>query len=223
VAWKESGGFAGTFSPNAAFVEAVVPLPSSGSPYTVQLQWKTNKNAAGATIFAGAGPWPTPGTFSPTRLTVWLLPAAAVNDAVSTSQYSLASSDGAGWTPIDPVTLKSVLSPASSSTYNISGNADLWTANAGYNQDIGIFVSGGVYGKGTLVAWKESGGFAGTFSPNAAFVDGTVHLQGGTTYTVWLAWKTNKQAAGKTIVVGAGPISGQFSPTRLTAVALSSP
>ena len=31
-----------------------------------------------------------------------------------------------------------------------------------------------------------------------------------------LKWKTNINASGKTIYAGAGPISGQFSPTRLT-------
>ena len=41
-----------------------------------------------------------------------------------------------------------------------------------FNQDIGISVIGGVYPTtaGQPEAWKESGGFAGTFSPNAAFV-----------------------------------------------------
>jgi hypothetical protein len=67
-----------------------------------------------------------------------------------------------------------------------------------------------------VVAWKESGGFAGTFSPNAAFVHAVVLLSSGTTYTVKLQWKTNKPAAGATIFAGAGPINGQFSPTRVT-------
>jgi hypothetical protein len=224
VGWKESGGFAGTFSPNAAFVQAVIPLTSAGSPYTVKLQWKTNKNASDATIYAGAGPWPSgTSTFSPTRLTVWLLPAASVNAAVSTSQYSLASSDGAGWLAIDSTKLQLSVSPASAASYEISANADLWTANAGFNQDLGVFISGGIYGTGTLIAWKESGGFAGTFSPNAAFVATVAHLQSGVSYTVWLAWKTNKQGAGSTIFVGAGPIAAAFSPTRLTAIQLSTP
>jgi len=53
VGWKESGGYAGTFSPNAAYVETVVPL-SSGS-HTATLLWKTNRRAASATVFAAAG------------------------------------------------------------------------------------------------------------------------------------------------------------------------
>jgi hypothetical protein len=76
------------------------------------------------------------------------------------------------------------------------------------------------------VAWKESGGFAGTFSPNAAYVETVQHLDAGVQYTYWLAWKTNKQAAGKTIFAAAGPLppsTTSFSPTTLTAFELSSP
>jgi hypothetical protein len=72
-AWKESGGFAGTFSPNAASVETVRPLVA-GTTYIIKLQWKANKNAPGATIWAGAGPIPMgSSTFSPTRLTALLI------------------------------------------------------------------------------------------------------------------------------------------------------
>jgi hypothetical protein len=40
-AWKESGGFASTYSPNAAFVQALVPM-AAGNSYTVVLVWKSN-------------------------------------------------------------------------------------------------------------------------------------------------------------------------------------
>ena len=53
VGWKESGGYAGTFSPNAAYVESVVPL-GSGS-HTASLLWKSNRRAGTATIFDAAG------------------------------------------------------------------------------------------------------------------------------------------------------------------------
>jgi hypothetical protein len=225
AAWKESGGFAGTFSPNAAFVQAFVPLTAAA--HTIKLQWKTNKSAAGATIYAGAGPWPGgTTTFSPTRLTVLLLPTADVAPTVSTQQYTLPSSDGAGWTPIDGTVLRHTFAPGTIYyTYRFAGNGDLWTANAGFNQDVGIFISGGQYGAGTLVAWKESGGFAGTFSPNAAYLETVQHLAGGTSYTFWLAWKTNKQAPGSTIFAAAGPLPAttSFSPTSLTAFELSTP
>jgi len=228
--WKESGGFAGTFSPNAAFLQAVVPLTAAGSPHTIKLQWKANQNAPSKTIYAGAGPWPSgSSTFSPTSLLVQLVPATNIATPSSTLQYNLPNSDGAGWTPIDNTTLKISTAPPGATTFYsllVTGNADLWTANAGFNQDIGIFISGGVYGAGTLVAWKESGGLAGTFSPNAAYVETVQHLQGGASYVIWLAWKTNKQGAGSTIYAAAGPWpsgSATFSPTRLTALGLSSP
>jgi hypothetical protein len=93
-------------------------------------------------------------------------------------------------------------------------NADLLTGTSGYNQDIGIFVSdnGGV---DTLLAWKESGGFAGTFSPNAAFVQTSYPMTAGHTYVFKLKWKTNKNASGATIYAAAGG-PPEFSPTRLT-------
>jgi hypothetical protein len=212
AAWKESGGFAGTFSPNAAFVETVYPM-SGGTTYAVQIVWKTNKAAIGATIAAGAGPIGS--AYSPTRLTADVLPDGYAT-AVRTQQYTLTSSNGSNWVPIDATNLTTTLSPTSSEDAVISGNADLWTATAGVNQDIGIFVSEDG-GTATLVAWKESGGFAGTFSPNAAYVQTVYPVNPGHTYVFTLEWKTNKAAPGSTIYAGAGPISGAFSPTRLTA------
>lgn len=85
------------------------------------------------------------------------------------------------------------------------------TATATVKKDVGIFVSGGTYGNGTPVAWKESGGFAGTFSPNAAFVHTVLPLQGGMTYTVTLEWKANKATSGAIYgAAGGGPV---YSPT----------
>ena len=207
AAWKESGGFAGTFSPNAAYVQTVQSL-TAGTTYTIKLQWKTNKNAAGATIWAGAGP--IAGQYSPTSLIVHLLPdSAPLPNKVSTQQYQLTSSDGATWSDIDATNLSLTMTPSANALVMISGNSDFWTSSAGYNQDLGIDVNG------SIVAWKESGGFAGTFSPNAAYVQAVIPLNAGTTYTIKLRWKTNKSAAGATIWAGAGPIGGQYSPTSL--------
>jgi hypothetical protein len=64
--WKESGGGNGTFSPNAAYIQIVVPL-TAAKAYSVQLVWKANQANSG-TIYAGAGP--IGGAFSPTRLTL---------------------------------------------------------------------------------------------------------------------------------------------------------
>src|SRR3984893_7942879 len=102
MAWKESGGEAGTFSPNAAEVQTVASL-AAGVTYTVRLQWKANHATPGS-IFVGAGlapPMPKtllvtyPTAFSPTRLTAELIPATNVDlrSAVSTKQYILAGSD----------------------------------------------------------------------------------------------------------------------------------
>jgi plastocyanin len=226
VAWKESGGFAGTFSPNAAFVQTVLPM-TANTTYHLKLRWKTNTNtnSNGEVIVAGAGPWPSSSTaFSPTRLTVQLLPAGTnPATAVSTTQYLLTNSDGNTWQDIDPTNLSLALTPATNCLAVISGNADLWTTQPGYNQDIGIYLeeaSAAQY-PGNIVAWKESGGFAGTFSPNAAFVQAVFPMSGATAYHLKLRWKTNKNTnnSGETIVAGAGPwpsTTTHFSATRLT-------
>ena len=211
AAWKESGGYAGTFSPNAAFVETVYPMAAS-TTYAVQIVWKTNRAAIGATIAAGAGPIGS--AYSPTRLTASVLPAG-YQSAVSTQQYELANSDGITWKPMDATHLTATLTASADQSVVVSGNADLWTATAGYNQDLGIFVSDDG-GASQLVAWQEAGGYAGTFSPNAAFVQAVYTLKAGHSYLFTLEWKTNKPASGATILAGAGPIGSAYSPTRLT-------
>jgi len=157
----------------------------------------------------------TPGTFAPVQ-TGGL--GKSLFTAVITTQKSLANSDGVTWTDMDAINLVLSITPAYDCQAILSANADLWTANAGFNQDIGISVSGGAYptAAGQPEAWKESGGFAGTFSPNAAYVETVVALVAGTTYSIKARWKTNKPGT-STIVCGAGPINGNFSPTRLTA------
>ncbi len=208
VAWKESGGFAGTFSPNAAFVKATYGM-TIGHTYVFKLKWKTNKNAAGATIYAGAGNGP----YSPTSLVVQSMAAGAnPYTAVSTNQYWLSNSNGVTWQSIDAALNVSV-TPGADTFSIIGANADLWTANAGYNQDIGIFVSDNG-GADVLLAWKESGGFAGTYSPNAAFAQATYQMTSGHTYAFKLKWKTNRNAPGSTIFAAAGG-SPAFSPSRL--------
>jgi hypothetical protein len=105
----------------------------------------------------------------------------------------------------------------SAETVLVSGNADLWTANGGYNQDLGIFVSKDG-GTATLLAWTESGGFAGTYSPCAAYVQTVYTMSSGHTYVFSLGWKTNIPALGATIEAAAGGGPTVFSPTRLTVV-----
>jgi hypothetical protein len=212
VAWKESGGFAGTYSPNAAFVQAAVPL-AVAAHHQVRLVWKANKAWPANTVFAGAGPGP----FSPTTLSLRFLPTSQVIDAVSTSQYVLASSDGSTWTGVGGAALTITVNRTDNCLVTLTGNADLWTSVAGVNQDLGITVApvDAITYPANLIGWKESGGFAGTFSPNAAAIEAVFAMPSGTTYLATLAWKTNKSSAG---AAHAGAGQAPYSPTRLTAV-----
>jgi hypothetical protein len=196
-------------------VQVALPV-TAGAALSVTLVWKANLADPGA-IFSGAGPINT--QFSPTSLSLLFLPASAATlDHPSTQQYPFPSSDGGTWKAMDFSAFSVTFTPNNDCQAIISGNADLWTANAGVNQDIGIAVSGGSYPTvfGQPEIWKESGGYAGTFSPNAAFVDTTVTLSAGQTYIFQLVWKASKRATGFTIYAGAGPVAGRYSTTRLT-------
>ena len=131
---------------------------------------------------------------------------------VSYAQYRLTGSNGTTWMDMDATNLKLTITPTFDCVALLTANADMWTSAAGLNQDLGISFNGAIAG------WKESGGFAGTFSPNALFLQTMVQMTHGTTYTIKIQWKTNKAAgASQSIWAGAGPINGAFSPTRLTA------
>ena len=216
AAWKESGGFAGTYSPNAGFVQALVPL-TAGTTYTVELVWKSNvPMPAGDSIWIGAG-HASPG-FSPTSLFATLYPSAsAPASAASSQQYTLQATgadSGAAWRAVDASRLSLTVTPSETCWAHITGNADLWTADAGYNQDIGIQVTQG--GWSSITAWKESGGFAGTYSPNASFVQAVYPMDPGITYTIQLAWRANRpMPAGDSIWIGAGGGGAGHSPTTL--------
>ena len=212
VAWKESGGFAGTYSPNAAFVLATVPL--NAGPHAVALAFRGNKTTPRNVVFAGAGPGPS---HSPTTLSLRFLPAGQVIDASSTSQYGLQSSDGSSWSAIDGTALTISVNRSDNCLVILTGNADLWTSVAGINQDLGITITpaDAVTYPSNLIGWKESGGFAGTFSPNAAAIETVFAMPGGSSYTATLVWKTNKSSA-RAAHAGAG--QSPHSPTRLTAV-----
>jgi len=213
VAWKESGGFAGTYSPNAALVETVVHL-SAATNYTIKLRWKANKPTGSTMIHIGAGPIAS--QFSPTSLIAQLVPVAGGNlsNASSTQQYQFRGSDGITWTAMDSSALTLSFSAGSATCVILSGNADLFTANAGYNQDLAVVLDGNVVG------WKESGGYAGTMSPNAAYVQAIVPITAGSTHAVTLMWKTNRRAGTATIFAAAGS-GAPYSPTALVAELIS--
>jgi hypothetical protein len=200
VAWKESGGFAGVFSPNAAFVKATFPAVATHT-YVFKLKWKTNKPAAGAIIYAAAGAGPSP--WSQTSLVAQFVPTSAntVFTSASQNQYSLSNSNGASWQEIDAA-LRVTVAPGANTDSIVGANVDLFTGQAGYNQDVAIFVSDNG-GTDKLLVWKESGGFAGVFSPNAAAAQATFQMTSGHTYVFKLMWKTNKNAPGATIYAAA--------------------
>jgi hypothetical protein len=211
------GTFAGSRAPISLLVGPVPGPPTSGF-HGIGDVWADGFGTVWICTLSG-----TPGTFMPLQQGGL---GNALFSAVSTQQYTLSNSDGVTWVDLDATTLKLVITPSFKCSAVFSGNCDLWTANATYNQDLGIAISGGTYPTtlGQPEAWKESGGFAGTFSPNAAFVQTVKPLAAGTTYTVKLQWKANKPAAGATIYAGAGPIpagSTTFSPTLLSALLIA--
>src|SRR5207248_2483751 len=61
---------------------------------------------------------------------------------VSSAQYHLSNSDGENWRFVDQSALSLTVRPPRDAMVLVTGNADLWTANAGYNQDIGLWTSG---------------------------------------------------------------------------------
>jgi hypothetical protein len=136
-----------------------------------------------------------------------------VSQVATTGQPRLSGSDGTSWTPVDSSVALTV--NPSNCLAIIGANADLWTANAGFNQDLAIAIQpvDGVAYPGGIAGWKESGGVLGTFSPNAAFTQSVFALPAGQ-YTVTLRWKTNRGDPG-TIFAGAGG-GAPFSPTGVT-------
>lgn len=163
----------------------------------------------------------------------------SVFTAVTTKLQGLANSDGVTFqdmvndvsagVPAGGPDLVLNITPAFNCLALITGSADLYTNTAGVNQDIGIYVnpSGLPVANQNIVAWKESGGFAGANSPNAAFVQAVFPLTRGTAYNIRMKWKANA-ATGATIRAGAGPFPASggltsVSPTRLTALLLINP
>jgi hypothetical protein len=143
--------------------------------------------------------------------------------AVSNQQYRLTNSDGATWVDMDASKLAFSITPLFNCYAIFTANADLWTAVANYNQDIGVFVSGGNYGSGQIVGWKESGGRSGTFSPNAAFLETVAPLERQKTYTVKLQWKTNQASSPAVTIFAAAGLGPTYSPTRLSAQLIVNP
>src|SRR5207237_7567542 len=126
---------------------------------------KPNIPAPAGTVYAAAGTAQT--QFSPTRMTVHLVPTANVYTAAHRYSYHLDSDNDGGfgsWVEIDPTLDLTV--PGSSATAIVTANMDLWTTRAGYNQDLGLFVSDNG-GPDQPPASKASGGAAAPSWPDA--------------------------------------------------------
>ena len=168
-----------------------------------------------------SGPLPTLSGLGPILLLLYLLGVRRRDAALGRSMPLLRRMEyPRRGGEVDAARLELSISPSSSEIALLGANADLWTAAAGFNQDLAIFVS--VNGAADqLVAWKESGGYAGTFSPNAAFAQAAYSLASGSSYVFKLKWKTNRAAGAATIYAGAGPLGGQYSPTRISALLIT--
>jgi hypothetical protein len=193
---------------------SIVPAAAAGPPTTNAHSlgdlWTDSRGQLWICVTGG-----TPGVFAPLQTG-----GANISHFVrsTNAQYFLVDSDGATWKDIDSTGLALTLTPVFNAQAVISVNIDLWTAKGGLNQDVGVYIEGGAYGAaaaGKIVGWKESGGFAGTFSPNAAYLETTQPLVAGTAYTVKVQWKTNKPAGGGVIYAGAGGGAGGYSHSRL--------
>lgn len=204
VAAKESAGLA-AHAPDAVLVQAVLPM-TARTGYNIKLQWKAAATDT-SPILAGAG---AGAAVSPTRLTMLCVPSSSISTTVSTRPIALPHSDGTTWAAMDPMSLS--ITPFGSSDVILLGSADLATSQAGHGQDLGISVSGGHYGAGQIVAWKENGVRAANV-PNSAGVEAIIQLAAGTAYTVRLVWKAGDRTAGSIVAGG----SAVF-PTRLTAL-----
>lgn len=215
IGWREAGGVGASYAPTT--VQLQIPLMAvPGHAYVFSAVWKTNRNAPGVTIHAGAGP--IDGAFSPTALALlgpdlfespFLAPPA---ETVSTEQASFTGSDGLGWQLLPG--MQQTFTATRTDKVGLDAEADLWTATAGYNQDLGIFIQDNG-SPAQLLSWKEAAG-AATYSPTPVTVHAILQAQGGHGYVITLRWKTNRNAPRVTIHAGAGPIDGTFSPTRLT-------
>ena len=84
----------------------------------------------------------------------------------------------------------------------LASNADLFTKGIGYNRDVAIFVRDNG-GADQLVAWKESGGYAGIYAPNAAFVHFVYSVAAGHGYDFRVKWKTHKPEPASVIIYAA--------------------
>jgi hypothetical protein len=211
VAWKEAGGYT-TYAPASTFVQAVCSL-SAGTSYTVSLWWKTNIPAPGVTIYAGAR---TAAPYSPSEISAVLSPSSEnlVADGVSSGQYQYTTYGNSAWSLMDS-TVTTTFIPAVSSQAIIGASADVFTATAGTNQDVGVCLAQGSTvpnpcPPADVIAWQENGG-AATYKPIASYVQAEANVTAGQEYAAGLVWQTNQNTS-SVIYAGAGS-SAPYSPS----------
>lgn len=210
-----------------ALPDVMLAAPPAGPPSYVPNDFEWVRDANGL-IYASlpGGAW-VPIQFGGLGKTVFT--------AVTTKLLALRNSDGSTFVDMMPDSAYGLsggpdlvlsITPAFDCYALITGSASLYTDTAGYNQSIGITVSGSTTPQ-NIVGWAESGG-GNVSSPNAAHVEAIVQLARGVAYDIRLKWKTNKSAPGVTIRAGAGPFPvsaglANVSPSRITAALLVNP
>lgn len=212
-----------------ALLDTMLTAPPAGPPNYVPNDFELVRDANGL-MYASlpGGAW-VPLQFGGLGKTVFT--------AVTTKLLALKSSDGSTFMDMMPDNSPGIgltggpdlvlsVTPAFDCYALIRGSASLYTDTAGFNQSIGIFVSGSTKPQG-IVGWAESGG-GNVSSPNAAYVEAIVQLARGVAYDIRLKWKANKNAPGVTIRAGAGPFPlsaglTNVSPSRITADLLVNP
>ena len=202
----------GNFFPGSRGNIYLRPIGTVGPPTGNHWTGDVTADANGVVWICIQGDGSTVGTLAPLQLGGI---NNAIHTAVSNKQYILGGNNGTAWVDVDAANLSLTITPHFNARAIFYANADLWTDTTGINQDLAVTVNG------TVHSWKESGGYAGTFSPNAAFIHGVFgDFFKGTTYTVKLQWKANKATAtAQHIYIGAGPIpagSTTYSPTTLS-------
>jgi hypothetical protein len=158
-------GFAGTFSPNAAFVQRRSrPFTASRTPGL----WKTN--AADPAPFAGAGPFA--GSFAHGHGVAYCRRRRFTRNG-DHAEFSPAARFS-NWQDVDAANLSLSFTPRWSRTA-VSGNADHPGQRPGFNQDIGVALSGASFP--SVGATPRHGRRAAALrhlQPNAAFVQAPI-------------------------------------------------
>lgn len=143
-------------------------------------------------------------------------PPQAILATSSAKHYVLMGNDGLTWIAIDEA-LALFVTPAVTGPAWLHGYANLLTTNQNLGKQLGIRLSGGAYGAGTIVAWQESGGTVLT----SVCVQGAASLVASIDYSIELVWKSARAMIGNEQISAGAGTHAPHSPCGL--VALFSP